>query len=148
MITSNLKERIVKFKDCNAIISLEQKGCKKKKKEKKNHDCKDQLLINNIIIENCRLKQKNLSMVWINYKTFDSLSHEWILNVINISKVSSVIITFLKYNIKRWHTNLRLIHEKGMLTTNNMNINNEIFQGHPRSPLLFCVALTPLSIVL
>ena len=29
--------------------------------------------------------------------------------------------------MERCHTNLRLIHENGMLETNNLNINNEIF---------------------
>ena len=32
------------------------------------------------------------------------------------------------------HTNLRLIHKKGMLKTNNMNINNGIFQRDSFSP--------------
>ena len=30
--------------------------------------------------------------------------------------------------MKRWHTNVRLIHEKDMLETYNLNNNNEIFQ--------------------
>ena len=43
--------------------------------------------------------------------------------------------------MERWHTNLRLIHEKVMHKTNNLNINNGIFQGDSLSPSLFCIAL-------
>ena len=57
------------------------------------------------------------------------------------------MITFLKYNMWKWHTNLRLIHEKDMLEANNLAINNGIFQWDSLSPL-FCVALIPLSIEL
>ena len=48
-----------------------------------------------------------------------------------------MIITFLKYKMKRWHSNPRLIHEKGMLKTNKQNMKNGIFQGYSLSPLLF-----------
>ena len=32
-----------------------------------------------------------------------------------------------KYNMERWHTNLKLIYEKGMQKSYNLNINNGIF---------------------
>ena len=31
---------------------------------------------------------------------------------VNIPKISPVIITFLKYKLERWHTNLKLINEE------------------------------------
>ena len=80
-------------------------------------------------------------------KAFDQVFQKWILKVLNILKISPVIITFLKYNIERWNTSLRLIHEKGRVKTNNPNINNGIFQGDLLS-LLFCIALIPLYIEL
>ena len=64
-------------------IYLEQKGCKKEP-----YICKDHLLMNKIIIENRRSKQKNLSMNWIDYKkTFDKQPHKWILKVWNPLKI-------------------------------------------------------------
>jgi len=34
-----------------------------------------------IIFENCRIRRKNLNMVWIGYKKeFDSVLHSWIGN--------------------------------------------------------------------
>ena len=53
------------------------------------------------------------------------------------------------------HTNLKLIYEKGKLKTNNLNINNGIFQRDSLSPFLFfffffffCIAPIPLTIEL
>ena len=40
---------------------------------------------------------------------------------------------------------VHLNHEKGILTSRKININNGIFQGDLLSPLLFCIALAPLS---
>ena len=63
-----------------------------------------------------------------NKKAFDIVPHEWILKIQNIFDISPVITLFQKYKTAKWHTDLRLIHEKGILKT-NQNINNEIFQG-------------------
>ena len=87
-------------------------------------------------------------MLWFGSaaKTFDCV---WILKVLDILKISPVLITFLKYNMQRWQTNLRLIPEKGMFKTNNLNINNEIFPGDLVSPLLFffiALILLPLKL--
>ena len=89
-------------------------------------------------------------MAWIDYKwAFDSISHVWILEVLNILKIFPVIITFLEYNIERWNTNFKSIHEKGdMLETYNLNINDGIFHRDSLSPLLFCIALIPFFIEL
>ena len=47
--------------------------------------------------------------------------------------------------MKKWMTTLYLNHGKGTLTSRKININNGIFQGDSLSPLLFCIALAPLS---
>ena len=86
-------------------------------------------------------------MVWIDYKkAFDSICQECILKVLILLKMSPVIIIFLNYNIKRWYINVRLIHEKNILETNNLNINNGIFHGDSLSPLPFCITRIFLSV--
>ena len=63
-------------------------------------------------------------------KAFNSVPNEWILKVQKMLKVSPIIFAFLKYNMKIWYNNSKLIHEKGgMLKTYYLNINNGIFQG-------------------
>ena len=50
-------------------MTPEQRGGKKDC-----YGCKDQLMINNAILENCKKRKKNLSTAWIDYKkAFDSV---------------------------------------------------------------------------
>ena len=47
--------------------------------------------------------------------------------------------------MKEWKTNLYLNHAQGSTVCENINIKCGIFQGDSSSPLLFCLALVPLS---
>ena len=89
------------YKLLTSMLPCEQKGCRKGL-----YGCKDQLLINRMIIENCKKKKLSLSTAWIDYcKAFDSVPHSWILKALDIYKVSPVIINFLKNSMKVWNTN-------------------------------------------
>ena len=69
----------------NDLFLLEQKGCRRG-----SYGCKDQLMINKMIFENCKKRKRNLSCVWIDYKkAFDSVPHEWILRSLELFKVST-----------------------------------------------------------
>ncbi|XP_067050697.1 uncharacterized protein [Acropora muricata] len=48
----------------------------------------------------------------------------------------------------QWKTTLILNHSEGTLYSRQISINSGIFQGDSRSPLLFCMALAPLSSLL
>jgi len=123
------------------IFPNEQKGCCRG-----SYGCKDQLLINKMILENAHTKHRHLSTAWIDYKkAFDSVPHSWILKSLEILKVSPVLINFLRNSMTLWETNLTLKHMNGTLISNNMRIRCGIFQGDSFSPLLFCMALIPLS---
>ena len=54
------------FIETNALFPMEQKGCRRGC-----YRCKDDLLINQMIIEDCKSKHRNLTMAWIEYRTFD-----------------------------------------------------------------------------
>ena len=104
------------------------------------------MLINKMILENAKSKHKHLSTAWIDYKkAFDSVPHSWILRCLETFKVSPVLINFLRTSMTLWETNLSLSHSNGILTANGMRIKCGIFQGDSLSPLLFCMALIPLS---
>ena len=60
-------------------------------------------------------------------------------------KVSPVLIHFLRTSMLLWEKNLTLSHVNGILISNGMRIRCGIFQGDSLSPLLFCMALIPLS---
>ena len=74
------------------LFPLEQKGYRSG-----SHGCKDQLIINKMILENCKKSKRNLSCGWICYeKAFDSVPHEWILRSLEPFKVSPGVVGFLK----------------------------------------------------
>ena len=61
------------------------------------YGCKEQLLINRMVIENCHKKKRSISTAWIDYrKAFNSVPHSWILKALS----SPVIINFLKNSMK------------------------------------------------
>ena len=106
---------------------------------KRDYDgCKDQLVIYNAILENCRKRKKNLSTAWINYKkAFDSVCHSWILKFLKIYKVHPLLTTFIK-------TSMMPVHKEGVLGTGPVRIKRGIFQDDSLSPLLFTMSFKPL----
>ena len=141
ILTSILTDRTYQFLETNNTLPLEQKGCKRG-----SYGCKDQLLINKMILENCKSKKRNLSTAWIDYKkAFDSVPHSWILKALEIYKVSPVVVNFLKNNIKQWQTTLMINNNNEISKSKNIKINRGIFQGDSLSPLLFCLCLIPLT---
>ena len=141
LLTSILTDRTYMHMDEQNIFHNEQTGCRRG-----SYRCKDQLLINKMILENAHAKHRHLSTAWIDYeKAFDSVPHSWILKSLEIFKVSPVLINFLRTSMMLWETNLTLSHVNGILISNGMRIRCSIFQGDSLSPLLFCMALIPLS---
>ena len=143
-LTSILTERMYAHMEENDLFPLEQKGCRKG-----SYGCKDQLLINRMILEICHSKHRNLSMAWIDYKkAFDSVPHPWLLRVLELFKISPKVVEFLRHNMKMWNTDISLSHSNGVLEAKNISVHRGIFQGDSLSPLLFCIALIPLSLEL
>ena len=141
LLTSVMTDRTWSHLEQNDIFPLEQKGFRRGL-----HGCKDQLMINKMILENCKKRKQNLSCAWIDYKkAFDSVPHEWILRSLELFKVSPRVVGFLKHNMKNWKTQLTLTHESDTLISDNINSKRGIFKGDSLSPLLFCISLIPLS---
>ena len=141
ILTSVITDRLYSHLEKEAIMKPEERGGKK--------DCygyRDQLMINNTIIENCKKRKKNLSTFWIDYKkAFDSVPHSWILKCLQMYKIHPVLITFIEESMSQWKTNMTLVHKEGVLETGPIRIKRGIFQGDSLSPLLFTMSLNPLS---
>ena len=122
-------------------MTPEQRGGKKDC-----YGCKDQLMINNAILESCKKRKKNLSTAWIDYKkAFDSVPYSWILKCLQIYKIHPVLVTFIEESMSQWKTNMTLVHKEGVLETCPTRIKRGIFQGDSLSILLFTMSLHPLS---
>ena len=135
ILTSTTSNRIYDhLQKKNNIMPEEQKGCRKGSRE-----CKDQLLISKMLMEQKRTKETS---AWVDYrKTFDSVPHSWIARVLELFKVSNIITDFIKQSMLNWKTKMLLTHKNGYLKTNKIAIKRGIFQGDSLSPLLFCLAL-------
>ena len=140
ILTSLITDRLYSHLEKEAIMTWEQRGGKKDC-----YGCKDQLMINNAILVNCKKRKKNLSTAWIHYKkAFDSVPHSWILKCLQMYKIHPVLITFIEESMSQWKTNMTLLHKEGVLEIGPIRIKRGIFL-HSLSPLLFTMSLNPLS---
>ena len=144
LITSVLTNRLYNWVSENDILPYEQKGCRRKAR-----GCKDHLLLDKTIMEDAKRKKKNVSFMWIDYKkAYDSMPHSWIKEILKIYKIDKTIRNFISYLMPTWRTKITLPHDKGYIETEDISFNKGIFQGDTLSPLLFCLALTPITNIL
>ena len=103
-------------------------------------------MLDKIITEDAKKRKKNLSTMWIDYKkAYDSVPHEWMLECIDLYKIDATTQNFLRTMIKQWKTNVHLRSTKGKISTDAIFFGRGIFQGDSLSPLLFCIALFPIT---
>ena len=135
ILASTITERMYTFLEENSILPQEQIGCKRN-----SFRCKDQLLINKMILQNCRKKNRNLSTAWIDYKkAFDSVPLERILKAIELYKISPIISNFLRNSMTKWQRRLLLSHNNDTLKSDPVKI--KVWNSSRRlsfsSPFLF-----------
>lgn len=125
------------------IIYPEQRGCRRRARV-----CKDHLMINKAILEDAHQCQKNLSMGWVDFlKAFDSIWHEWLLQVLRLYKCPGAIMGFLEMVLSCLHGMLSWRLVDASVTTDPIVIHGGIFQGDSLSPLLFCLEINTISTV-
>lgn len=128
----------------NNIITENQKGCKQN-----SQGCKEQLIIDSVILGQAKQKNRNMYLTYIDYKkAYDSIPHDWLIHVLNIYKINPTIITFMEALMSKWSTKLQIQTSNNIHTSSDIPIKCGIFQGDTLSPLWFCLALNPLSNVL
>ena len=84
-------------------------------------------------------------MAWIDYKkSFDMIPYSWLIECLEICGAEENTIIFLKNTMPSWKT--VLTRSKARLP--EVSNRRGIFQGHSLSPLLFIVAMIPITKVL
>ena len=122
-------------------MAAEQKGCQQDSFGANNH-----LLVNKLLTEDCMARHRSLNMAWVYYqKAYDSVPHSWVLQCLQLHKISTVLCMFLSRVMEGWRTSMVLSHGQGTAKTRIMQIRRGIFQVDSLSPLLFCMAVNPLS---
>jgi hypothetical protein len=103
-------------------------------------------MISKAIREDCRRRNKHLSIAWIDYqKAFDSAAHSWVEKAIELVGVNSKIVRFCKLSMEKCNTTIQLRTKQEVMQSQSIQIQRRIFQGDSLPPLLFCMALIPLT---
>ena len=96
-------------------------------------------------MRNCRRRLTNLGMAWIDYKkAYDMIPHSWIKKCMEMFGIADNIQRVIRKSMDSWRTNLTSNGQD----LGEVKIRRGIFQGDSLSPLLFVLALIPLSLVL
>ena len=83
MLTSVIAAKINEYLNAHNILTEEQKGCYKNSK-----GCKDQIIIDSIIMNQAIKKQRNLNMACIDYKkAFDSMPQDYLIEILRVYKI-------------------------------------------------------------
>ena len=140
LLTGIFADKIYDHLHASSLLPDEQKGCRKQSR-----GTKDQLLIDREVLKEARKKQRCLSMAWIDYKkAYDMVPHSWILETLKLTGVAENIRDLLKRTMSNWKTVLTSSGQE----LGEVGIRRGIFQGDTLSPLLFVVAMIPLSYLL
>ena len=140
LLTGIISEELYTYLEETTTLPKEQKGCRRKSRGTKDH-----LLVDKMIMRNCKRRKTNLSMAWIDYrKAFDMVPHSWIIECLKIYGAAENIVTLLSNTMKHWKTTLTV----SGTTLAEINIKRGIFQGDSLSPLLFIVSMIPMTMIL
>ena len=75
LLTAMMAGEIYRHLEDNDLIGKEQKGCRAEYKGTKDH-----LLLDKVILKDCKQRKNGLAMGWIDYqKAYDLVPHSWIL---------------------------------------------------------------------
>ena len=140
LLTGIISDKTYDHLEENKLLPEEQKESRRKCQ-----GTKDRLAIDRCILQNCRKRKTNLSMAWVDYKkAYNMVPHSWIITTMGMVGLADNIIGLIKQSMNRWKTNL---YADGKLL-GSVPIRRGIFQGDSFSPLLFVIALLPLTHIL
>ena len=95
LFTGMLSDSIYSHLKDQQLFPSEQKGCKRKSR-----GCKEQLLIDKMILKNCKRRHTNLSMAYIDYrKAYDKIPHSWIIESMTMCGVAPEIVSLFRASL-------------------------------------------------
>ena len=123
--------------ESNDLLASKQKAC-----YRGSRGTKDQLLVDKMVLTEAHERHKNLYMTWLNFcKAFNSVLHDRILKCLSLYGIHPKICGVIATSMQFWRTTLTCNN----VVLRDVNIHRGIFQGDSLSPLLFVLALMPMS---
>ena len=140
LLTGAIADQIYAHFDQKKLLPEEQKGCRKGSR-----GTNDLLYIDRAVIKEVKSRNKNLAMVWIDYKkAYDVVPHLLIIECLDLFGVAENIKSLLVNSMEKWKVMLC----SGNSELGEVEIKQGFFQGDSLSPLVFVLALIPLSLIL
>ena len=143
LLTGVIADQIYAHLDQEKLLPEEQKGCRKGSR-----GTNDLLYIDRAVIKEVKSRNKNLAMAWIDYKNYkkayDMVPHSRIIECLDLFGVAENIKSLLVNSMEKWKVMLC----SGNSELGEVKIERGIFQGDSLSPLVFVLALIPLSLIL
>ena len=98
LLTGVIADQIYVHLDQEKLLPEEQKGCREGSR-----GTNDLLYIDRAIIKEVKSRNKNLAMVWIDYKkTYDMVPYSWIIECLHLCGVAENIKTLLVNSMEKW----------------------------------------------
>ena len=140
LLTGVIADQIHAHLDQEKLLPEEQKGCRKGSK-----GTNGLLFIDRVVIKEVKSRNKNLATAWIDYeKAYDMVPHSWIIKCLDLFGVAENNKRLLVNSMENWKVMLC----SGNSELGEVEIKRRIFQGDSLSPLVFVLALIPLSLIL
>ena len=137
ILTAQIKEKIYYSLTSRGLFPDEQKGC-----HKWSRGTAELLYIDQHILNESKIRRKNLAMAWIDYKkAYDTVPQSWVIHCLKMYKISHEVINFIEKTMQTWRVDLTA----GGRSLAETKIQRGIFQGDTPSPLLFIIAMMPLN---
>ena len=102
----------------------------------------DNLMIDAMVLEECRMRKKSLSCTWVDVaKAYDNVSHKCLLKTLKLHKIPLAITNTTRKLSTQWKTKLRVRIQSGVELTDPIQFKRGIDQGDTLYPLLFIMCV-------
>ena len=136
VLTGIIAEDLYQHLHQSSLLLDEHEGCRKESR-----GTKDQLVIDRAILRDCKQRKTNLAIAW---KAYDFVPHSWILETLDLVGDADNIKRLMRESMESWNTQLTACGKD----LGEVSIRRGTFQEDSLSPLLFVIAMLPLSSVL
>ena len=143
LLTGIIAGEVYSFLETEVILPEEQKECRRE-----SNGTGDQLYIDKLLLQEkkkeltTKQKKKNLELGWTDFrKAYDMVPQSLVRESLNKMSIANNVVTFLGKTMKSQRVELTYSSE----TLGEISIKRGIFQRDVLSPLLFAIALIPLT---